>query len=89
MSSPRVGKPFPQPEQGSTVPFWRTELDPLDNHQSTPFPTETDILIIGGGYVGASAAYRLLVENKQDPPPRVTLLEARGLCSGATGRNGK
>ncbi|KAJ5319571.1 FAD dependent oxidoreductase [Penicillium brevicompactum] len=88
MSSPPVQRPFPQPEQGSTVPFWRTELDPLDDHQTTPFPTETDILIIGGGYVGASAAYRLLVENKQDPPPRVTLVEARGLCSGATGRNG-
>jgi hypothetical protein len=83
-----AGKLFPQPAVGSTQPFWRTNLDPLDDHQ-TPLPTETDILIIDGGYVGASAAYRLLVENKQETAPQVTLVEARGLCSGATGRNGK
>jgi hypothetical protein len=82
------GKSFPQPSVGSTQSFWRTELDPLDDHQ-TPLPTKTDILIIGGGYVGASAAYRLLAENKQEIPPRVTLVEARGLCSGASGRNGE
>ena len=88
MTSNQKGKPFPQPAVGSTHPFWRTAPDPLDDHQ-TPLPTETDVLIIGGGYVGASAAYRLVVENKQEIPPRVTLVEARGLCSGATGRNGE
>jgi monoamine oxidase len=81
-------KCFPGPAAGSSQPFWRTQPDPLDNHQSTPeLPTETDILIIGGGYVGASAAYHLL-SNQNAPAPRVVLLEARELCSGATGRNG-
>ncbi|CAG7946144.1 unnamed protein product [Penicillium olsonii] len=88
MASSTAQKPFPQPAEGSTQSFWRTKLDPLDDHQTTPFPTETDVLIIGGGYVGASAAYHILAENKQETPPRVTLVEARGLCSGATGRNG-
>ncbi|KAJ5173644.1 uncharacterized protein N7500_001575 [Penicillium coprophilum] len=82
-------KSFPRPTAASTQSFWRTQPDPLDNHQSTPeLPQEADILIIGGGYVGASAAYRLLAENPQNPSPRVVLVEARELCSGATGRNG-
>lgn len=88
--SSHKGRCFPQPAAGYTQSFWRTQLDPLDNHQSTPdLPEETDILIIGGGYVGASAAYRLLAENPQEPAPRVVLVEARELCSGATGRNGE
>ncbi|KAJ5505030.1 hypothetical protein N7463_007904 [Penicillium fimorum] len=82
-------KCFPRPAAGYTQSFWRTQPDSLDKHQSTPdLPEEADILIIGGGYVGASAAYRLLVENPQNPTPRVVLVEARELCSGATGRNG-
>lgn len=80
---------FPQPAKGSTKPFWRTSLHPLDTHQTTPnLPSETDILIIGGGYAGASAAYHLFPENQAATPPSVVLLEARELCSGATGRNG-
>ncbi|KAJ5123934.1 uncharacterized protein N7515_007759 [Penicillium bovifimosum] len=83
------GKLFPQPAAGYTQSFWRTQPDPLDTHQTSPdLPSEADILIIGGGYVGASAAYRLLAENPQEPAPRVVLVEARELCSGATGRNG-
>jgi hypothetical protein len=89
MSNSHV-KSFPRPAAGYTQSFWRTQPDPLDNHQTTPdLPEETDILIIGGGYVGASAAYRLLAENPQNPTPRVVLVEARELCSGATGRNGE
>lgn len=88
-SSTKTRKPFPQPAAGYTQSFWRTELDPLDNHRSTPdLPTKTDILIIGGGYAGASAAYHLFPEDQQGIPPKVVLLEARELCSGATGRNG-
>jgi glycine/D-amino acid oxidase-like deaminating enzyme len=82
-------KSFPQPTTGSTKPFWRTSLHPLDTHQTTPtLPSETDILIIGGGYAGASAAYHLFPEHPTATPPSVVLLEARELCSGATGRNG-
>ena len=88
-SSSETRTHFPQPAVGYTQPFWRTELDPLDDYCSTPdLPKETDILIIGGGYAGASAAYHLFPEEQQDTPPKVVLLEARELCSGATGRNG-
>lgn len=89
MASSESRKLFPQPSAGYTQSFWRTELDPLDNHRSTPvLPNETDILIIGGGYAGASAAYHLFPEDQQGLSPKVVLLEARELCSGATGRNG-
>ncbi|KAJ5234344.1 uncharacterized protein N7469_003512 [Penicillium citrinum] len=88
-SQSEAKKLFPQPATGYTKPFWRTSLHPLDSHQGTPdLPSETDILIIGGGYAGASAAYHLFPENQTSNLPRVVLLEARELCSGATGRNG-
>lgn len=88
-SSAETRKPFPQPAAGYTQSFWRTQLDPLDSHRSTPdLPIETDILIIGGGYAGASAAYHLFPEDQHGATPNVVLLEARELCSGATGRNG-
>jgi sarcosine oxidase subunit beta len=42
-----------------------------------------DVIVVGGGVTGASIAWRL-AENGQ----RVLLLEQRGICSGASGRNG-
>ncbi|KAG2411499.1 hypothetical protein HFD88_009054 [Aspergillus terreus] len=85
----RSSKPFPQPATGYTQPFWRTEPHKLDTFQSTPqLPESTDILIIGGGYVGASIAYHLLKGDANAEPPSTVLLEAREACSGATGRNG-
>lgn len=42
-----------------------------------------DVLIVGGGVVGCSLAYRLATRGK-----RVRLLERRGIASGASGRNG-
>ncbi|KAL1647330.1 hypothetical protein SLS58_002658 [Diplodia intermedia] len=79
--------PYPYPVPNSLTPFWRTELHPLDSARTTPdLPAETDIVIIGAGYSGASTAYHLLKDNPN--PPRITILEAREACSGATGRNG-
>lgn len=77
--------PFPAPN--STLPFWRTQPDKLDDHRSTEeLPAECDIVIIGAGYAGASVAYHLLDDNPS--PPSIVMLEARQACSGATGRNG-
>ena len=42
-----------------------------------------DAIVVGGGVVGCSIAYRLAARGK-----RVLLLERRGLASGASGRNG-
>lgn len=76
------------PVPNSTKPFWRTELDELDSHRSTPnLPAESDIVIIGAGFAGAALTYHLYDDNAS--PPSITILEAREACSGATGRNGE
>lgn len=85
-----VGQPI-LPSKESTLPFWRTELHELDTHRSTAdLPQSCDIMIVGGGYAGITAAYHLLnsFEGKASKP-NVVLLEARQACSGATARNGQ
>ena len=47
-------------------------------------PTNTDILIIGGGVNGTSIAMALAGRN----PGKITLIEKGGLATGATGRSG-
>lgn len=81
-------RPSALPVSNSTVPFWRAEPHPLDEHRSTEeLAAECDILIIGAEYAGITTAYHL-VDGKNSPPSLV-LLEARQACSGATGRNGE
>jgi len=76
---------FPVPN--STLPYWRSDLHWIDSYQSTEqLPKECDVLIIGSGLSGVSTAYHLLDDNPS--PPSIVLLEAREVCSGATGRNG-
>jgi ribulose 1,5-bisphosphate synthetase/thiazole synthase len=83
-------KPF-LPVENPTLPFWLTERSPLDAHRSTPnLPDESEIVIIGAGYAGVSLAYHLLTSPSYSTKrPSITILEARTVCSGATGRNGK
>jgi NADPH-dependent 2,4-dienoyl-CoA reductase/sulfur reductase-like enzyme len=78
--------PIPVPD--ATKSFWRTELDDLDSHRSTPtLPEQCDIVIIGAGFAGSALAHYIYEDNPS--PPSVTILEAREACSGATARNGK
>lgn len=78
---------FPIPT--STSSFWRTELHPLDTYRSSDdLPAASDIVIIGAGMTGVSVAYHLLKNVSPEDAPSITILEARQICSGATGRNG-
>ncbi len=77
--------PFPVPEPVQS--FWTASPDPLDNYQSSStLVEECDVLIIGSGYAGTATAYHLFEGTTKKPS--VVLLEARQICSGATGRNG-
>lgn len=77
------------PIENPTASFWHTETDSFHDHRTTAeLPASTDIVIIGAGYAGISVAYHLVKADDASRDISVTVLEARGLCSGATGRNG-
>ncbi|KAF9882278.1 hypothetical protein CkaCkLH20_00314 [Colletotrichum karsti] len=73
------------PVQNPTPSYWQHVPHILSNVQSPQLPAEVDIAVIGSGITGASVTKTLL---DKDPSARVTVFEARTLCSGATGRNG-
>jgi glycine/D-amino acid oxidase-like deaminating enzyme len=69
------------------IPFWRTDIGELDNHRSTPtLPEDSDVVVIGAGF--AAAAFVTHLQSLSTSHHSITVLEARQLCSGATGRNG-
>jgi hypothetical protein len=82
------GFPVPNP----TSSYWRSELHPIDSYcTSEELPPECDIAIIGAGMTGVSTAYhlsRLHDANPSAKKPSIVILDAREVCSGATGRNG-
>ncbi|KAH7121643.1 FAD dependent oxidoreductase [Dactylonectria macrodidyma] len=75
------------PSENPTSPTWQQPPASIANIQSPTLPAVTDIAIIGSGITGTSVAHTLLKHSK-GPGLQVTILEARGACSGATGRNG-
>ncbi|KAJ4168657.1 hypothetical protein NW754_010580 [Fusarium falciforme] len=78
-----AGLPSAQP----TLSAWQEPPAPIATIQSETLPPVTDIAIIGSGITGTSVAHTLL-SHRQASNFRVTILEARNACSGATGRNG-
>ncbi|WVW82635.1 hypothetical protein I302_104646 [Kwoniella bestiolae CBS 10118] len=82
---PRTGRPL---EEGMCLSLWLQTVrnNPLLNHRTTEaLPKSADVVIIGSGATGSLTALSLL--QSPNPPKSVVLLEARELCSGATGRN--
>ncbi|CAG8264736.1 unnamed protein product [Penicillium olsonii] len=77
---------FPEPPHLSDS-YWIREF-PIQYEEKwvkVPAPENADVVIIGSGITGAAAAFRL---SESRPDLTVALFEARGLCTGATGRNG-
>jgi NADPH-dependent 2,4-dienoyl-CoA reductase/sulfur reductase-like enzyme len=80
------------PVENPTQSFWQTEPHVLnDVRTSRDLPASCDVVIIGAGYAGVATAYNLVKsEDGHDLHDlKVAILEARSVCSGATGRNGK
>lgn len=83
--------PSHPPHQNPLQSFWtKNYSSPLTNANSaTQLPSSADIVIIGSGITGSTAAAKLvesLISRKVGA--KIVVLEAREFCSGATGRNG-
>lgn len=76
------------PQARPTVSSWQVPPHPeVGQLQSQKLPRQTDYLIIGSGIAGCGVA-KTLLDHPASGAATVTVLDARGLCSGATGRNG-
>jgi gamma-glutamylputrescine oxidase len=62
---------------------WLAELPDDPDSPRPPLPSEADVVVVGGGVIGVAATYWLARAGAKP-----LLLEARGLASGASGRNG-
>lgn len=69
--------------QGFEASYYANSANQTLSFPSLEGDTQTDVCIIGGGYTGLSAALHLSQRGYQ-----VTLLEAKNIGSGASGRNG-
>ncbi|KAH5523074.1 hypothetical protein HBI52_057090 [Parastagonospora nodorum] len=79
------------PIDNPTKSYWIEAAEsPLRDYRSSEqLPEQTDIVVIGSGYAGASTAYWIhKFTEKASRQPEVTVLEARDICGSATGRNG-
>jgi len=79
------------PVDNPTKSYWiEAANSSLRNFRSTvELPKETDVVIVGSGYTGATTAYWLhRFTERNHPQPCMLMLEARDICGGATGRNG-
>ena len=63
--------------------LWSATTAPLKSFADKPLPAKADVVVIGGGYTGVSAALRLAKHGAS-----VTLLEAQTIGWGASSRNG-
>lgn len=72
------------PVANPTAPFWLSEPAEISKLQS-PWSGSADVVIIGSGMTAANLARTLY---SRRPGLKVVLVEARDVCSGATGRNG-
>jgi L-2-hydroxyglutarate oxidase LhgO len=73
------------PRDRPTEAYWQCPPHAIASHQSPKLASEASVVIIGSGITGASVAHHLL---KTCPTLDIVMLEARTICSGATGRNG-
>jgi len=86
---PAVGYPPVVPDRTDplasyeTQPLWCAQMPAVPSYRDRPLPDEADVVVVGGGYTGMSAARQLARQGA-----RVTVLEANELGFGASTRNG-
>lgn len=83
----RARIPVSLPRDNPTQSYWQIPPSALADYRSSPnLPDSADTVIIGSGITGAAVAWHLLSQSTS--PGSILMLEARQVCSGATGRNG-
>ena len=80
--SKRLKKSPGLPVANPTLPFWTVPKSTISSDGKV-LPQHADIVIIGSGITATSVAYYVLARNSA---LKVVILEARDVCSGATGR---
>jgi len=95
-SDPHNPQPAPLPVPNPSKSFWHSEPSSflLGHHTTEDMPKEVDVVIVGSGITGASAARFLHESGSSDADQNgigstkktVVMLEAREACWGATGR---
>ncbi|WP_077036563.1 FAD-binding oxidoreductase [Pelomonas sp. KK5] len=66
-------------------PFWLDDVAPQAGHAPLQGEADTDLAIVGGGFLGLWAA---ILAKERDPARRVVLLEGERIGWAASGRNG-
>jgi glycine/D-amino acid oxidase-like deaminating enzyme len=79
--------PASLPALNPTKSYWQTSYpNPVADHRSTSsLPSKATVVIVGTGICGVFAAHEILT---QSADVDILVLEARTVCSAATGRNG-
>ncbi|KAL0942936.1 uncharacterized protein CTRU02_200822 [Colletotrichum truncatum] len=83
-----ITTPAPCPsDYGEGKSYWieTYPIDFEDECRTATLPEEVDVVVIGTGITAAAVLYNLA---EQRPDLQIAVVEARGICSGATGRNG-
>lgn len=87
----RASQPPGLPVSNPSESYWLEDppYPELVDIQSPELLDRADVVIIGSGITGAAVARSILQEcERKGEARKVVVLEARALCSGATGRNG-
>ena len=71
------------PVDNPTLPLWTVPRAQIPVDETGLFPQHVDVVIIGSGITGTSFAYNAL---SREAGLKIAMLEARDVCSGATGR---
>jgi hypothetical protein len=70
-------------EKLKEIPYWLDPQPLTKSYTDNPLPGKKDVLVIGGGFTGTTAAIRL-----KQAGPQVTLIDREKLGTTASARNG-
>lgn len=74
------------PVLNPTQSYWQTPPNSdVSNKQSSVLPETRDVVVLGSGITGLSVSWWL---TQHSATTSISVLDAREICSGATGRNG-